>query len=108
MYKIAVMGDYESICGFTVLGLDVFPADSPLEARTILRRIAGERYGILYITEGLAALLAQEIGKLEERSDMAVIQIPGISHNTGAGILGVSKNVETAVGADILFGRAGD
>ena len=33
----------------------------------------------------------------------AIIQIPGISGNTGAGIENVKKSVETAVGSDILF-----
>ena len=27
MYKIAVVGDYDSIYGFAALGLSVFPAD---------------------------------------------------------------------------------
>ena len=34
----------------------------------------------------------------------AIIQIPGISNNTGAGILGVKDSVKQAVGSDILFG----
>ena len=33
----------------------------------------------------------------------SIIQIPGISGNTGAGIENVKKSVETAVGSDILF-----
>ena len=35
----------------------------------------------------------------------AIIQIPGARGNTGAGIAGVKKSVEQAVGSDILFGE---
>ena len=38
----------------------------------------------------------------------AVIQIPGVSGNTGAGVSGVKKTVEQAVGSDILFGGVGE
>ena len=38
MYKIAVMGDYDSIYGFASLGLDVFPVEDPDEAGKLLHR----------------------------------------------------------------------
>ena len=40
----------------------------------------------------------------QERMLPAVIQIPGVSGNTGAGVQGVRRTVEQAVGSDILFG----
>lgn len=105
MYKIAVMGDYDSIYGFATLGLDTFPASDPSEAAKILHRLAEGRYGIIYITEALAAQLKHEISRYQEQIKPAIIQIPGVSGNTGAGIAGVKKSVEVAVGSDILFGE---
>ena len=32
MYRIAVLGDYDSIYGFAALGLDTFPEEDPEEA----------------------------------------------------------------------------
>ena len=40
MYKIAVLGDRESVLGFKTLGLDVYPAETPEEARKTLHRLA--------------------------------------------------------------------
>ena len=40
MYKIAVMGDYDSIYGFATLGLDTFPVDDPEYGVTLLKRLA--------------------------------------------------------------------
>ena len=105
MYKVAVMGDYDSIYGFATLGLDTFPVNDLSEAAKILHRIAESQYGIIYITEALAAQLKHEISRYQEQISPAIIQIPGVSGNTGAGIAGVKKSVETAVGSDILFGE---
>ena len=58
---------------------------------------------LLYMTEALASDLNKEIDRYREVMKPAIILIPGISGNTGAGIAGVKKSVEQAVGSDILF-----
>ena len=105
MYKIAVMGDYDSIYGFATLGLDTFPEEDREEAAKTLRRLADDEYGVIYMTEELAALLGDELKRYDDRLLPAIILIPGIKGNTGAGIAGVKKSVEQAVGSDILFGE---
>ena len=102
MYKIAVMGDYDSIYGFAALGLDTFPVTSQ-EAGERLHQLAAEGYGIIYITEVLAAELKHEMTRYQGQILPAIIQIPGVSGNTGDGVQGVKKSVEQAVGSDILF-----
>lgn len=104
MYKIAVLGPYDSIYGFAALGLDIFPASAPEEGRHILRQLAGDGYAVIYVTEGLAAKMPQEIEKYKEQLLPAIILIPGIAGNTGAGVRGVKASVEQAVGSDIIFG----
>ncbi|MEE8825984.1 MAG: V-type ATP synthase subunit F [Eubacteriales bacterium] len=106
MYKIAVMGDYDSIYGFAALGLTTFPIDMDgdmEEAAKKLRTIAANDYGVIYITEALAAKLKKEIDRYSDQLMPAIILIPGVSGNTGAGVNQVKKSVEQAVGSDILF-----
>ena len=50
MYKIAVMGDYDSIYGFATLGLSICPVKDRHEAKTKLRQLAEGNYDIIYIT----------------------------------------------------------
>ena len=99
MYKIAVIGDYDSIYGFATLGL----SKNREEAKDKLRQLADGKYGVIYITEAVAAQLTDVIEEYQERTFPAIIQIPGVSGNTGAGVEGVKKTVEQAVGSDILF-----
>ncbi len=103
MYRIAVLGDYDSIYGFATLGLDTFSVADPVEAAKKLHQLAAGEYAVIYITECLAAEIDHEIEKLREQVLPAVILIPGVSGNTGKGIESVRKSVEQAVGSDILF-----
>ena len=102
MYKIAVVGDYDSIYGFAALGLSVFPADDRETLCAVLRRLAES--GIRrYLYHGVESALVQDvIEEYRERRLPAVILIPGVSGNTGAGIAQVKKSVEQAV-APILY-----
>ena len=61
MYKIAVVGDYDSIYGFATLGLEICPAGNREEIRNTLRRLAEEDYGIIYITEAAAAEVESDL-----------------------------------------------
>ena len=73
------------------------------EAKDKLRQLADGKYGVIYITEAVAAQLTDVIEEYQERTFPAIIQMPGVSGNTGAGVEGVKKTVEQAVGSDILF-----
>ena len=102
MYKIAVLGDRDSIYGFAALGLEIFPVqDKEAGART-LRQLADQGYGVIYITEELAAGMEAEIARYKDALTPAIILIPGKSGSLGIGMANVKKSVERAVGADIL------
>ena len=105
MYKIAVMGDYDSIYGFAAVGLDTYPLSDEKEAEKQLHQLVLAQYAVIYITEEWAAKIPHAIDKYKDQILPAIIQIPGVSGNTGAGITGVKKSVEQAVGSDILFGN---
>ncbi len=101
-YKIAALGDRDSVMGFKALGLDVFPAGSAEDARTILHRLAKENYAVVYLTEGFAAQMEADIARYKDVLTPAVILIPGKEGSLGIGMRNIKKAVERAVGTDIL------
>ncbi len=101
-YKIAAIGDRDSVIGFRALGLDVFPVDSVEQARSTLHRLAKENYAIVYLTEGYAKDMSAEISRYKDAVTPAVILIPGKEGSLGIGLDAVKTAVERAVGADIL------
>lgn len=101
-YKIAVLGDQDSVLGFKALGLDVFPAETVEEARQTLHRLARNSYAIIYLTEQLAQSMSAELTHYKDEMTPAIILIPGKGGSLGIGMENVKKSVERAVGADIL------
>ena len=102
MYKIAVLGDKDSVLGFKALGLDVFPADDVDEARRILHTLAKENYAVFYLTEQYAERMEAEVARYKDALTPAIILIPGTEGSLGIGMANVKSAVERAVGADIL------
>ena len=107
MYKAAVIGDWDSIYGFSALGLDTFRVEADAqteETAAMIRHMAQDQYEVIYITEALAAKIPEEIERYRLQKSPAIILIPGISGNTGDGLSYVKKSVVQAVGSDIIFG----
>lgn len=104
MYRMAVIGDRDSIYGFSALGLDVIDFDRIDDKSEKFKSMCNGDYAVIYVTEQLAKELEREIEHFKEQQLPAIILIPGIKGNTGDGINKVKKSVEQAVGSDILFG----
>ena len=102
MYKIAVVGDKDSVLGFKALGLDVHSVDSVDEAKKAVHSLAKENCAIIYLTEQLAAQMQAEIARYKDSLTPAIILIPGKEGSLGIGMANVKTAVERAVGADIL------
>lgn len=103
MYKIGVIGDYDSICGYAALGLDIFPVNSNEDAVKTLKKLALNDYAIIYITEQMLSSDGKELDRYESERLPAIIPIPGSNGSTGIGMANVKKSVERAVGSDIIF-----
>ena len=101
MYKIAVLGDRDSVLGFKALGLEVVFAEDADTARHTLHRLAKEDYAVIYITEQLAQLISSEVDRYKDSVTPAVILIPGKTGSLGLGQAALQSAVERAVGADI-------
>lgn len=102
MYRIAAIGDADSVLGFKALGLEVCPVEHAEQARQAIHRMAKENYAILYLTEQLAAQLQPEIARYKDALMPAIILIPGKEGSLGIGMDNVKNAVERAVGADII------
>ena len=102
MYKVAVLGDRESVGGFASLGLSVFPTDDTAQAAETLSQLMGGGFAVVFITEALAKELREDIDRCRGERLPAILEIPGVQGNTGHGMQSVHEAVEKAVGSDIL------
>ena len=102
MFKIAVVGDKDSILAFKALGVDVFNVYDEDEARKTVDTLARDNYGIIFITEQIASLIPDTIERYDKEIIPAVILIPSNQGTLNIGIDRINKNVEKAVGSNIL------
>lgn len=102
MYKIGVIGDKDSILPFKALGVEVFPVIGAEETRRTLDTLAKNKFGIVFITEQAAQLIPETIERYNRESVPAVILIPSNQGSLHIGLDRINRNVEKAVGSNIL------
>ncbi len=101
-YRIAAVGDWQSVMGFRALGLDTYPVNTADEAREVIHRLAKEDCAVIYLTEQLAAGLGDVLRRYKDELRPAIILIPGREGSLGIGKATLQSSIERAVGADIL------
>lgn len=101
-YRIAAVGDWDSVMGFRALGLDTYPVTSPDEARNTIRELAKTDCAVIFLTEQLAKDLNDVLSRYKDEVRPAIILIPGRDGSLGIGRDNIQRAIERAVGADIL------
>lgn len=101
-YRIAVVGDWESVMGFRALGLDTYPVTDAEQARSKIRELAKTDCAVIFLTEQLAKDMDDVIARYKDELRPAIILIPGRDGSLGIGKDNIQRAIERAVGADIL------
>lgn len=101
-YKVAVVGNRDAILPFRMIGFSIFPVTDAQEAKTKLRELAKDNFGIIYLTEDFAQEIPEVIQFYDTVVTPAVILIPTHRGQLGIGAQRIQDNVEKAVGMNIL------
>lgn len=101
--KLAVLGDKDSVLAFKAIGAATFTAENPFEAKDRIRALVkSDEYAIIFITEQLAEGISDVLEDIKKLTYPCVIPIPSAAGSNGYGMLSIRKDVEKAIGADIL------
>lgn len=112
--KMAVIGDRGSVSGFKAVGFDVFEASAgasaastsaPGSIEALISKLAGDGYGIIFVTEDIAAAGEGIMDMYKDDMLPAIIPIPGRKGSLNIGMDNIHRNVERAVGTDIFNNR---
>lgn len=102
MFKVAVVGDKDSVLAFKALGVEVFTVVGEDEARKTVDTIARKKYGVIFITEQIASLIPDTVRRYDKEIIPAVILIPSNQGTLSIGMDRIDRNVEKAIGSNIL------
>ncbi len=103
MYKIAVVGDKESILGFSAIGMDMYPAYEESDLKAIIPKLIEENYAIIYITENVSIKAEKYLEKIRKQKIPAIVTIPNNTENLKYSETRIKDIVQKAVGIEINF-----
>lgn len=107
MSNIAIIGEKEIITGFSLIGLSLFAVADSKEAIDALKDCYTNDYSIVFITNDIAKTIIEKIEEYQKTSVMTICILPSRTEETTLSIDILRKNVEKAVGTDILFRKEG-
>ncbi len=103
MYKIAVIGDKESIFGFSAIGMDIYPAYEEEDVKKIIPKLIEENDAIIYLTENVSMKAKKYMEKLQTNKIPAIVTIPSNTGSLQYGEKRIKDMVQKAVGIEINF-----
>lgn len=101
--KVGVIGDKDSVAALKVVGAEIFNADNAEQARELVKKLSHDKFAVVFITEQLAVQIADTLNKAKSQPFPAIVPIPTSFNSNGFGMDGIKKDVEKALGTDILF-----
>ncbi len=103
--KVAVIGEKQVVTAFKAIGFDTFYASTSQATTDIVRRLVKDNaYAVIFITEDVAKGMDETLAILKSRSYPIVVPLPALESN-GYGMECIKKDVERAIGIDILFNK---
>jgi V/A-type H+-transporting ATPase subunit F len=107
MSNIALIGEKEVIIGFNLVGIQLFPVVNSEEAIKALKDCNKNNFAIVFITDSIAQKIIDKIEEYQKISSISICILPNRIKDTNLNINILRKNVEKAVGTDILFRKEG-
>ncbi|KAF1295721.1 V-type ATP synthase subunit F [Enterococcus sp. JM4C] len=101
-YNIGVIGDKDSVLPFKLFGFDVRYGHTSQIVRQSIEEMAKNDYGVIYVTEECASMAQETIERYKEAVSPAIVLIPNHKGTLGTGLAEIQRNVERAVGQNIL------
>lgn len=103
--SVAVIGDKDALTAYKAVGVDAYPVVTGEEARDALKRCA-RSYRIIFVTEEFCGGdCAELIERYKTRAYPVCLPVPSAKGSLGIGMQGIKRDVEKAVGTDVLFNK---
>jgi len=106
--KIAAFGESDIMLIFKAIGADVFTVSDRTStdmAEARLKQLVSEGYGIIFMTETVAARLDAMIKYYSNRTVPSIVVIPGPGKRNNYAVNQLRTAIIKAVGADVMAGK---
>lgn len=105
MYKVAIIGDKDTIMPFKVLGIDTFSLSVSEHVENEMKKIIdklSKDYAIIYIVEEYFEYAKKSYDKYKKEILPMIIVLPSNKSNLNLGNKFIDENVYKAIGTNIF------
>lgn len=103
MYKIVAVGERDLIVGFKAVGVELAPVKSSSEVGMVLKKLSQDAsIGLILITETIAEGCLDVISNFRDESPIVILTIPSHFPTKHISMLEMKRDIEKAVGVDML------
>lgn len=99
--RIAIIGREDIIIGLKLFGIDIFPAEIPEKAKSVLEELVNKEYNLIFITEDIAGPLAERIKEILEETNISVLIMPAPGVKTEIVSNMIRSSIRKALGAEL-------
>ncbi len=100
--KIAAIGEHDIMLIFKAIGAEVFPVADYRQAAPKIKEASKQGFGIIFITETIAAELDETIRSYESEFLPSIVVIPGLGKSNKYATKKLRQAIIKAMGIDIM------
>lgn len=103
--KLGAIGNRSSVLALKALGMNVIPTENAEDTSKAIFTMYKAGINLIFITEKEAEEASEAIEHFRNDYKLSIIPIPSSNGSTNYGMNCIKKNVEKALGADIIFNK---
>ncbi len=100
--KSAAVGERSSVILFSAAGVYTKEVTTPEQAEKAVASLVKDGYKIIFLSEKLALSMPETLEKYRAAAFPLILPVPDRSGSSGYGMANIRKNMEKAIGTDIL------
>lgn len=100
--KSAAVGERSSIILFCAAGVYTREASTPEQAEKAVASLVREGYNVIFLSEKLAEHMPETLEKYRAAAYPIILPLPDKDGEANYGMANIRKNMEKAIGTDIL------
>ncbi len=101
--RIGIIGDPDSVLAFKAIGVEAFPQSDAEKAKDLVKEMSRKGFKVIFITENLCEQMQEFLDEYKSKTYPAIIPLVGVMEPTNYGMNSIRRDMEKAIGADILF-----
>lgn len=101
--SMGIVGEKDAVIAFRALGMEIKSISSKAQVGIAINQLIKQGIRVIFITEKAAKMAEETVDMYRRDPQVILVPIPGTTGTDGYSMDQIKKNVEKAIGANILL-----